>query len=186
MNTLSIIEDFKKKEKKYDKFYRKDVTCINVCFVYINLQNEIVHVKKEKKHIQDNLFSQYDFLKMLKNNKQLFENSFYFDKCIQYNFSLEPDNIQNYFNHSEKFDFLHVYNYSQDIFFEKTIQFFDHLNSIYFLFKEEKKSTGKNSKNKTRKVYYSVKKAGSTNSGAGKKRKNKTKKVTFNPIFTLE
>ena len=123
---------------------------------------------------------------MLKNNKQLFENSFYFDKCIQYNFSLEPDNIQNYFNHSEKFDFLHVYNYSQDIFFEKTIQFFDHLNSIYFLFKEEKKSTGKNSKNKTRKVYYSVKKAGSTNSGAGKKRKNKTKKVTFNPIFTLE
>ena len=44
----------------------------------------------------------------------------------------------------------------------------------------------KNSKNKTRKVYYSVKKAGSTNGRLGKKKKNKTKKVTFNPIFTLE
>jgi len=186
MNTISIIEDFKNKEKKYDKFYRKDVTFINICFVYINLQNEIVHVKKEKKYIRDNLFSQYDFLKMLKNNNQLFENSFYFDKCIQYNFSLQPENIQQYFKQSEKFDFLHIYNYSQDVFFEKTIQFFDHLNSMYFLFKEEKKSSDKNSKNKTRKVYYSAKKSGLNNSISGKKRKNKTKKVTFNPIFTLE
>jgi len=144
------LDEFKKNEKEYFKFYRKPVTHINIFLIYCNIKNELVYVKKDKKLIENGIFDESKFFSIIKNRSFLNNKKYIFDSCNQYNFNLVPENVENFLKNQniDNYYFMNTYYSVQDIDFDDTIEFFSQLNSLYFLFKEEPSSN-----NKTRRVY---------------------------------
>jgi len=62
-----FLDEFKKNEKDYFKFYRKEVTHINIFLLYCNIHNELVYVKKDKKTLTNGIFDESTFFSIIKN-----------------------------------------------------------------------------------------------------------------------
>ena len=150
-----FLDEFKKNEKDYFKFYRKHVKNINIFLLYSNIKNELVYVKKYKKIIKDSKFDESEFFSVVKNRNFLNNKKYIFDSCNQYNFNLVPENVENFLNSDtiHNYYFMNTYSSIENIEFDDTIEFFSDLNSLYFLFKEEPSSN-----NKTRRVYINTNK----------------------------
>ena len=80
-----FLNEFKNKEKDYFKFYRKNVSNINIFLLYVNTKNELIYVKKHKKNIGDKgIFDENMFFSVIKNNSYLNNKKYIFDSCNQY------------------------------------------------------------------------------------------------------
>ena len=91
-----FLNDFKNKEKEYFKFYRENVSSITIFLLYVNINNELVHVKKNKKKLTNNTFDENMFFSIIKKNKYFNKKKYIFDSCNQYNFNLLPENVENF------------------------------------------------------------------------------------------
>tara|TARA_Y100000590_G_scaffold406421_1_gene495712 strand:+ start:361 stop:846 length:486 start_codon:yes stop_codon:yes gene_type:complete len=148
MEKTTWLEEFKKKENPYNQFYKTNLSFINVILIHVNQQQEIVHLKTQKIYITKNIFNKNDFFTILKNNLTFNNKRYFFDSCIQYNFTLNPGDVQHYLKNYDLYDFINTIHSIDDIYFEKTIEIFHNMNTLYFLFVEENTK-----KNTTRKVY---------------------------------
>ena len=93
-----FLNEFKNNEKEYFKFYRKEVNKINIVYLYCNLKNELVYVKKDKKYIKNGIFDETMFFSIIQNYSVLNHKKYTFDSCNQYNFNLFPENVENFLN----------------------------------------------------------------------------------------
>ena len=148
MEKTTWLEEFKKKENPYNQFYKTNLSFINIILIHVNQQQEIVHLKTQKIYITKNIFNKNDFFTILKNNLTFNNKRYFFDSCIQYNFTLNPEDVQHYLKNYDLYDFINTIHSIDDIYFEKTIEIFHNMNTLYFLFVEENTK-----KNTTRKVY---------------------------------
>lgn len=150
-----FLDEFKKNEKDYFKFYRKEVTYVNIFLLYCNIHNELIHVKKDRKTLTNGIFDESAFFSIIKNRSFLNNKKYIFDSCNQYNFNLVPENIENFLNSDtiDNYYFMNTYYSIENIEFDDTIEFFSGVNSLYFLFKEEPSTN-----NKTRRVYINTNK----------------------------
>jgi len=149
---ISLEKEFNE-EIEYNDFYKKNVRYINLFFFYLDKNKNIIRIQKEKKHIDNNVIFKKELLDIIE-NKEIFLNKKYTIRDIlKYNFNLESENVYDFINSSSKYKFLIPLKNINDIFWEKTIEKFNHLNSLYFIF------TNKNSMlSKTKKIYLSKKK----------------------------
>jgi len=163
MNDLEMqqIESFIKKEKDYFKFYRNPVSKITVFLIFSNTNNEIIRIKKIKKCLQNGVFNKNMFFSIIQNYKNHENKKYRFDSCNQYNFNILPENVENYVNKENVDDyyFMNTVYSIEDIYFEDTIEIFESLNCLYFLFKEQKRTNTttkrvyiKENNRKTRKI----------------------------------
>tara|TARA_X000000368_G_scaffold409444_1_gene391393 strand:- start:390 stop:950 length:561 start_codon:yes stop_codon:yes gene_type:complete len=146
------VDNYINKEKEYDEFYKENIKYIFLFLIYIDSGKNVIKIKKEKLHINNNLLKKEELLDIIKNNN---DNSKYkIFSLLKYNFDINIENIDD--DYKEKLFFTNLKKIN-DIYWNKTILKFQELNSLYLLFKH-------NSNNNTKKKYRK------------KKRKNLQKK----------
>ena len=159
---ISIDNDWieqEKDEQPFDIFYKDQVENINIVFIYI-VNDNIIHIKKNKHHISNNCIPDSELYKLILDNKSLQHTTFYIDTIFKYNFTLEPSEVTHYSSGADSSDadsgdtwgndYLKEHSSSYSIIFDQSIKLFENLNSLYFVMTTQK------SNNKTRRIYINT------------------------------
>jgi hypothetical protein len=152
------INNFENIDKLYQDFYKDNLYYTNIHYVYINKSNEIDKIKNESFLMSiPNFITREEIIKILKTNCTIDGSKRYsLLYILKYNISLDVEEVTNFLN-CEKSDF---YNYNTEflttvknidaIHFEKTINMFQDLNDLFFIFQEK---TIDPNKQFTKKIY---------------------------------
>ena len=133
------IEKFDKTDKLYQDFYKDDLYYIKLKIVYINRNNELEKIKQESFLMsKPNFISREEILQILKKN--LFEDNRNYSllSILRYNITLDSDDVKDYIYLSkQERNFLSIVKNIDAISFDKTINMFQDLNDLFFLFYEK-------------------------------------------------
>ena len=152
------IIDFQKKDKLYQDFYADDVYFINLYFIYIQKNMEIEKIREETFFMKKpNIISREEIIGLLKKNNFDDNNKYSIFSLLKFNFCLQPEDIHFFLrdtNYKGTKEFLTSVKHIDTIIFEKTINMFQDLNTLYFIFVEKSvELNGNNKKNLTKKIY---------------------------------
>jgi hypothetical protein len=154
------INNFEKNDKLYQDFYKDNVYYTNIDIIYINNENEIEKIKQESFLMSvENCITRDELIGLLKKNSIDNNKRYSLMSILKYNITLEDNDIKNFLLSTNSSDynehFLTINKHIDTIKFEKTINMFQDLNNIYFIFFEKTKNihqTG-NSNVVTKKIY---------------------------------
>ena len=150
------ITNFEKTDKLYQEFYRDDLYYINLKFVYVNRANEIEKIKQESFLMSiPNFILREEILQILKKSSQDNERNYSLLSILRYNNTLEVDDIKNFLKYPDnERNFLTIIKNIDAISFEKTINMFQDLNDLVFIFYEKSNELKKVNPNAgTKKIY---------------------------------
>jgi len=138
------LDKFKASEIKYNEFYKVPVTSINIYLMYVNKDNELEHIHSDKCLLNENgLLKREIIISFIKRYQLLFSIHYKLLSLLKYNIDLEPNEIKDFtleeISLSNK-RFMHSEKYLEDIHFKDSINMFQDLNALFFLFYEEKQS----------------------------------------------
>jgi len=139
------IEEFKEVERVYNEFYKEPVTSINIYLLYVNKENELDHIHRDKCFLNENgLLKRESIISCIKRYQLLFSIQYKLLALLKYNIDLEPTEIKDFtaedFSLSNK-RFIHSEKYLENIHFKDSIHMFQDLNALFFIFYEEKPKT---------------------------------------------
>jgi hypothetical protein len=163
------LEELLEKEKEMDMFYETNVSNVHLYFLYLDKNNNIIYIKKNNYDVTNSVILKNDIIKLIKNNDICLKQQYSLNALLQYNFSLNIENLSNFMLNPKTFNFFKPIKSIYDIHWKKTISHFNSINSLYFIFKKKP-----NTLDKTKKIYIS-RNRGNKKHG-NKKRKNKTMK----------
>ena len=153
------IIDFENKDKLYQDFYKDDVYFTNINFIYINRENEIEKIVNENFIMStQNYITREEIIGILKKKSINNENNKKYTvlSILKYNISLDVEDVFSFLNvHSYTDNFLVSIKNIDTIKFERTINMFQDLNDLFFIFYE--KSEKKEIKNITKRVFIKPK-----------------------------
>jgi len=180
------INEFKSNEDKYNDFYKEPVNSVIVYLLYVNKENEVQHIHKDRCLIDNNngMLKREIIISFIKRYHRLFSVNYKLFSILKYNIDLEPSEVQDFSikENANKYEkrFIKSEKYFNDIYFKETIHMFQDLNALFFIFVEnttqEKKDTlikhinihnttkrnktnnPKAHKNKTKRMYYAINK----------------------------
>jgi hypothetical protein len=150
------IENFEKTDKLYQDFYKDDLYYIKLKFFYINRNSEIEKIKQETFLMsKPNYISREEIIHILKKNVFEDDRNYSLLSILRYNITLDFDDIKDsiyLYNPDDKF--LSVVKNIDAISFDKTVNMFQDLNDLIFLFYEKSKELKKiNNDTSTKKIY---------------------------------
>jgi hypothetical protein len=161
-NTLddSWINEFEKNDNPYNDFYKDNIFTVNINIFYINKDNEIEKVSEEVFLMQtQNIISREEIIGIIKKNSIMNDNNYSLLSIIKYNIILNPQDITTFLKTS-KIDYYNDYFFTtlkhiDTIYFEKTINMFQDLNTLFIIFYEKDKNneSANSIKNNTKKIY---------------------------------
>tara|TARA_B100000795_G_scaffold44000_2_gene28870 strand:- start:9385 stop:9966 length:582 start_codon:yes stop_codon:yes gene_type:complete len=164
-------------EKELDKYYKNNILFVCLNCIYIDIDKNIIKIKKENIEINNNFLSKQNILNIINKNNKICKKEFKIFSIGKYNFNIDIENINKYNNNIKKETFFESLKSIKDIYWLKTIPIFEKLNSLYLFFIE--KSDNKTKKNYNKKNYN--KKNYNKN-----KTKNKTKKLKIKELYTKD
>tara|TARA_B100000073_G_scaffold347374_1_gene361487 strand:- start:3741 stop:4241 length:501 start_codon:yes stop_codon:yes gene_type:complete len=156
----SDLINFENEDKYYEKFYKSKVEYVNLVFLYLDLNGNIVHTKNYKQVINNNKITKELLIHILNKNSKLNKIRYKTISILKYNIDLEPEKVRNYIEKNDNlYDYIDVTNYLDDIVYNDSIMFLKDLNSLHIIFYPKKNKIvstkkiyiKKNRKNKTRK-----------------------------------
>jgi hypothetical protein len=154
------IIDFEKKDKLYHDFYADDVYFINLHFIYIQKNMEIEKIREETFFMKTpNIILREEIIGLLKKNALDNNNKYSIFSLLKFNFCLKPEDIHFFLRDPSNYkgasgELLTSIKHIDTIVFEKTINMFQDLNTLYFIFVEKNMDLNdKNKKNLTKKIY---------------------------------
>ena len=157
------INEFDKTDKLFQDFYLDDIYYTGIHFVYINTSNDIEKIKEEHFLLSTpNYISREEIIGLLKRNTIVNNKKYSLLSILKCNITLKPQEIKNFLKSSNLTDYLNnflvpIKNFD-DITFEKTINMFQDLNDLLFIFYEKSDEELKRSTNNmTKKVYLKQK-----------------------------
>ena len=138
------LDKFKAAEMEYNEFYKEPVTSINIYLLYINKNNELEHIHTNKCLLNENgLLKREIIISFIKRYQLLFSIHYKLLSLLKYNIDLEPTEIKEFtleeITLSNK-RFLYSEKYLEDIHFKDSINMFQDLNALFFIFYEDKPS----------------------------------------------
>jgi hypothetical protein len=157
------INEFEKTDKLFQDFYLDDIYYTEIHFVYINTSNDIEKIKEEHFLLSTpNYISREEIIGLLKKNKNITNKKYSILSILKCNISLKPEDIKNFLKSSNLTDYLDNFlvpiKNIDAITFEKTINMFQDLNDLLFIFYEKSdEELKKESNNVTKKVYLNQK-----------------------------
>tara|TARA_A100001011_G_scaffold399833_1_gene510446 strand:- start:3787 stop:4302 length:516 start_codon:yes stop_codon:yes gene_type:complete len=161
----SWLNEIEKENALYNDFYLEKTDNINLNIIYINKNNNIEYIKKDKYFLNENTITKENLLYLLKKNS-IYRNSKYnLLSIIKYNIDLQPENVKDYILNTKKYNFFHLCKTINNIEWNDSITLFKDINSLYLLYYEKSKNN-----NSTKKIYINKMKK--------KKRKNITRKIS--------
>lgn len=168
---INWIDDFEKTDKLFKDFYIDDNYFTKLHYIYIDKNNDIEKIKEESFLMaKPNHIMRDELLKILKSNS--FDNNKRYSilSILKINILIKPEEIKDFLQEKNinnyGCDFIsHIKNFDT-IVFEKTINMFQDLNDLIFIFYEKKNnSTNQNSKN----ISHNITKKISLHSSSNKK-----------------
>ena len=145
----SWLSDIEKEEEIYGHFYREVNDEIELYYIYVNSDNKIYYIKKEKCKLEKSLLLRNKLINLLKNNEFYNNKKHKLISILQYNIDLSAEEIFEYLNDSEKFNFLSTKSSIEEIKWEDSIRLFKDINSLHIIFYEDKRKVKAN----TKKIY---------------------------------
>ena len=153
------IIDFENKDKLYQDFYKDDIYFTNINFIYVNQENEIEKIISENFIMSTpNYITREEIIRILKKKSLNCKNNKKYTllSLLKYNISLNVEDVTTFLKvKSYSDDFLISIKNIDTIKFDKTINMFQDLNDLFFIFYE--KSDKKEIKNITKRVYFKSK-----------------------------
>jgi hypothetical protein len=145
MNFLNfpISDDYNASIQYSKKFKLKRIKHINVYLTYINAQNEIETISRNKLYIENkkNIISRNQLVDIIKNNQRKNNISYKLISIMVYNINVTPETLSDYIEKPE--DFITLFTLSRIDSFElqSTISMLKEFNAMYFFFFEVPKPT---------------------------------------------
>jgi hypothetical protein len=159
-NTENILNDdwiknFDKVDDFYKDFYKDDVYYVDVKIVYVNRKSEIEKIKESPFLMsKPNCICREEILEILKKTALEDDRKYSLLSILKYNILLEPDEIKKYLYNFSDINYLNIIKNIDTIYFEKTINMFQDLNDIVFIFYEKSSEIKEiNPNNCTKRIY---------------------------------
>jgi hypothetical protein len=145
---IKWIEEFESLDENYKNFYSEDITCITFNNVYVNKDNEIEKIKKDKLLLAEpNYISREEILGILKRNCKSSDNKRYTVLSIlKYNINIDPSDVQSFLRTPGDLDsneYLKSLTNIDAVSLDPSISMFQDLNEIIIIY-YEKTSDDKN------------------------------------------
>ena len=135
------IEKIKKAEQAYNDFYKEPVTSIAVYFLYVSKANELQHVKTSRCLLAENgVLKREIIISFIKRYQHKFAIKHKLLSLLRYNIDLEPNEITDFLEEDIDLNdsrFITSEKYLNDVIYKETINMFQDLNALYFIFYEE-------------------------------------------------
>jgi len=139
-------------EKKYDNFYNTSVDNVKATIVYVNENNTVSCIKREKVSINNGIFPRSKIVDLVKNYRKLNNDTYSLYAILQFNYDVSPDRvIDGKIGIGD--EFFNIITHIQDVYFNKTIDMFKDLNDLTIVMKPKS-----NNRNLTKRVYLTAKK----------------------------
>ena len=143
------IEEFEIEDEDYKDFYKEAVTSIKIYFLYVNKNQELFHIKKQKIDLHNSKLEKESLIELLKNHRE-YQNKTYIPLSIlKHNITLEPQHIQEFINNPSGFEYTEAETSIDTIDWLDSIAFLQEVNSLYIIFREKWQSK----KQGTKKIY---------------------------------
>ena len=142
---INWINDLQNNKEEQSLFYKTPVTKVTICCLFINTVNEITSAKKNSFTLkQSNILSKYEILYIISHSKP---KHYSLLDILVYQMTLTSNDLSeiSYYNG------LRSQTDIQDIVLEDVLDYFQDMNTIYFLFHEKK-----NTNASTRRVHFSI------------------------------
>lgn len=138
----SWINEFERSDQLYEDFYPENVDFLFIQLIYLNRENEIIHLKKEPYILSvANQFRREDYENILMRHSSHNQIKYSLHSMLKYHFHLDPEDVPIYLretNTAHSVDpFLSVIqppNSSQPLYLDKTIRLFQDLNELVLVF----------------------------------------------------
>ena len=157
------MNEFEKTDKLFQDFYLDDIYYTEIHYIYINTKNEIEKIKEEHFLLKKpNFISREEIIGLLKRNINMNDKEYSILSILKCNITIKPEEIKGFLISSNSNNYLDnflkpIKNFD-DIIFEKTINMFQDLNDLLFIFYEKSdEELKKASNNVTKKVYLKQK-----------------------------
>jgi hypothetical protein len=148
------IDEFEIEDKDYKYFYKEKVTSIKVFFLYINKEQHLFHIKKNRIKLKNNKLPKEELVQLLKKYRK-YENKEYVPLSIlKYNLTLQPQYIRDFIYDNYDKSYLTAENSIEEITWYDSILFLQDINSLYIVFREKWKKNNSG----TKKIYIKSKK----------------------------
>ena len=136
------INNIEEIEKDNDIFYKEKINEITLIFLYIN-NNEVENTKKDYLELKTpGILSKENLIELINKNKINNSIKYSLSSLLKFNINIEPEHIKNFVtdtnikNHKNLF-FSKIKNID-DIKWNDSINMFEHLNTLYFIYTVKK------------------------------------------------
>ena len=147
--------DTDKIASKNSIFEKKSSKILKTVILYVDKQNNIINVSKDKRNlINDNVVTKDELINLLIENNKYDNVTYNSYKIMKFNINLDIDELEDFIEYNDENDsnsYTDIYNNINDIIFEKSI--FENLNNLFIILKEKTEQT----KNKTKRILCNVK-----------------------------
>ena len=175
----SWIDDYEDIEKKYEMFYKENISSMNVIMVYVNNRLEIDKISQRNLELKSyNVVSKDEILDMINSHSCVGDIKYKLLSLLTYNVNVTHSELKGFLESElddpSKDEFLHSLSTLEDIPLVPSIQLFHDINSIVIVYYEKPDSVKVRSKesktkhNTTKKVFI--------NTGSNSNKKKKTKR----------
>jgi len=132
------INDFEALEKDYNSYYNEDLTFIYINYVYINNQNEIINISKDKYLFnKPGVLSREELVGLIKHNTIHNSVKYSLLSLLKYNIDFEPIHLKTFLRSKDKHigsNYLKSISNIDTIVFEKSISLFHDINNLFIIF----------------------------------------------------
>ncbi len=142
------INTIEKEDNLYNDFYLEKNNNITLNLIYINKDNNIEYIKKEKFFLTNQTIPKEKLLYLLKTKSTFQNNKYSLLSIIQYNINLLPEDVNDYLLNPKKYIFFKLCKTLDEIKWKDSINLFKDINSLYLIYYEKK-----NKYNKKKKIY---------------------------------
>ena len=122
---------------EYAQFYSEIVESIKVYNIYISKKNKIEAINKHILLLDNGVLSKKNLVELINTNKTKDNITYKLVSLLKYNIDIKPESIYDFLENKLNNIFLLKINTLKDIVYNKTITFFQDINSLYIIFYEK-------------------------------------------------
>ena len=150
---FSWIFDYERLEEKYETFYKRDVTNVNVNMIYVNSNNEVSAITTKKyDFVKPNVIPREHLVKLIKEHTTKNDTNYKLLSVLKYNIDIIFDDLPYMLNKPDDYPFMTSLTSLEDISFKPTIDMFSEINSLYIVYYEKDRAT--KTRSSTKKIFF--------------------------------
>ena len=148
------INELENEDDLYNDFYLEKINNVDLHIIYIDKQNNIEHIKKDKYFFDNQTIYKENLLHLLKKNSFYQNTKYKLLSIVQYNIDLLPENVNDYILNNDNYDFFNIRKTLNNIIWKDSITLFKDINSLYIIYYDKVNKDNTN----TKKIYIKSKK----------------------------